>query len=500
VATGKRLGPKLVAEALPEGDVRGAEFSADGKVILIFTQNVARVWEVSTGKPLAGPIASPEGIVRASLSLDGKMVLTSSSTRAFQLWSTVTGKALGRALWEDEKKQVEISPDGKALLLHNNEEWHLLDTATGRFIGPLRRDQGPKEGNLTIDFRPDGRVVVATGKDGTTRFWETATGQAFGRPIVHPHRLAALVWSSDGEKCLARYRNGTAQLFGPRRGERLGPALAFWAEGGGEGAHGAALSPDGRTVVAWDAWLVALLDTATGKRLVDELRPGGGKLLDCSFSPDGRRLLVVRADGKANLYDARTAKPIGDYLPVLLPEEVYRLTKYARLPLVFSPDGRTILTASVDEDAVPGFGGKAQLWDTEMGTPTGKPMRHPKRIRAVAFSPDGQTIATGSEDRTVQLWDAATCTALGPPLPHLGPVMKVDFSADGKTLLAGYGAQIATSYRLWDVTPGVPDEPDRAELWAQVLTRKRLADDGTVHDLDDETWQRLRRRLDRGGP
>ena len=53
----------------------------------------------------------------------------------------------------------------------------------------------------------------------------------------------------------------------------------------------------------------------------------------------------------------------------------------------------------------------------------------------MAFSPDGKTVLTGSVDGTARLWDAATGQPIGPPLPHQSGVWAVAFSPDGKTVL-----------------------------------------------------------------
>jgi WD40 repeat protein len=73
----------------------------------------------------------------------------------------------------------------------------------------------------------------------------------------------------------------------------------------------------------------------------------------------------------------------------------------------FSPDGKHLVTASLDETP--------RLWDVA----TGKLLRvlrgHHGEVQSVAFSPDGRWIATGSNDDTAGLWDAAT-GALAVPL------------------------------------------------------------------------------------
>jgi WD40 repeat protein/serine/threonine protein kinase len=118
--------------------------------------------------------------------------------------------------------------------------------------------------------------------------------------------------------------------------------------------------------------------------------------------------------------------------------------------VAFSPDGKSIATASFD--------GTARIWDAATGTPRGAPLRHERRdpgppdwVLSVAFAPDSRTVLTGGHDFTARLWDAATGQPLGPPLRHQSAVLVVAFSPDGRTILTGTSSDGA---RLWETASG----------------------------------------------
>src|SRR5262249_21547036 len=101
------------------------------------------------------------------------------------------------------------------------------------------------------------------------------------------------------------------------------------------------------------------------------------------------------------------------------------------LAVAFSPDGRTILTGSVDEHPNKG---EANLWDVATGKPLGQPLPHPGAVHAVAWSPDGRWILTGCADKIARLWDAIPHSAIL-QLRHHENVLS--YSPDGRLVLLG---------------------------------------------------------------
>jgi WD40 repeat protein len=100
--------------------------------------------------------------------------------------------------------------------------------------------------------------------------------------------------------------------------------------------------------------------------------------------------------------------------------------------VAFSPDGKTLLTASADHSA--------RLWDVGTGMAVGILSKHSDAVNSAVFSPSGKSILTGSSDGTVGIWtgsgDFRATVDFG-----LG-VYSVAFSHDGTRFLVGTGTTL----------------------------------------------------------
>ncbi|MCV3214807.1 AAA-like domain-containing protein [Plectonema radiosum NIES-515] len=143
------------------------------------------------------------------------------------------------------------------------------------------------------------------------------------------------------------------------------------------------------------------------------------------FSPDGKTIATASFDNTAKLWSADG-------------RELLTLSGHTQ-PVVdvsFSPDGQAIATASQD--------GTAKLWNRQ-----GKLLRTLEKrtgvLWSVSFSPDGQKIASAGEDKTIKLWNL-NGNLLKTWKAHDEEVYSVSFNRDGK-IATGSDDNIV---KLWD--------------------------------------------------
>lgn len=124
----------------------------------------------------------------------------------------------------------------------------------------------------------------------------------------------------------------------------------------------------------------------------------------------------------------------------------------------FSPDGKTVATASSHPDIV--------LWDCNSGHELARFSEHTKGGHTLAFSPDGKLLVTGGEDSAIHVREVHTGRYIGACQGHQAQINTVEFTPNGQWLLS---ASNDGSLRIWEAATLQPFKSfqlPKGSVWA----------------------------------
>jgi WD40 repeat protein len=419
-----------------------------------------RLWDVETGREvlrLAGPADAVESIV---YSPDGMALALGSNQGIVEQWDLKTNKRTRG--WQNGGNPVvglAYSSDGTWLAFGNGYEVRAgkREDATSRVLGTLN------EPVRTVAIDPDGERVAAVGQRGTLRAWqlkpepEKEKPKTRLRPAGNGDRRLALAggWQLPRQEVLP--------IIAPRNVWSAAPlALDRRFADDEAGISAAALAADGqRVAAAWGGlWGPATLTLSAGHTAgeLQALRGHAGVVTALAFSPDGQTLVSASIDGTVKLWQA--ARWLD--LPLL---EAPPVTANGA---AFSGDGK--LLAIVGRHDWGRSEQSLKVWDARSGLQ----LTLLGQYEAVAFSPNGRRVAVAGGNRA----------------PDVQP--KEDKKTDKDTSLPRVD-RWQESFVLASDRPGEPQATAPADQPTPLVPDERLGGEaGVVLLVDLDSGQRVR--------
>jgi RNA polymerase sigma factor (sigma-70 family) len=225
----RRTGKKLYAFPGGTGSVA---VSPDGKLIACGGYGIVRLYELATGNPLREMHSEQTHVFALLFSHDGKTLIAQGPPPTPQrgdglarltmmedvarFWDVATGKErrcplTGKELSGHLAQCLALSPDGRTLAHRTS----LLETATG---GGRALLVGHTNDINVVAFSPDGRTLASGGVDGTVRLWDLRSGKEVGRfgKLVDPFKggwVLAVAFSPDGRTLVSGGLDKTAHVW-----------------------------------------------------------------------------------------------------------------------------------------------------------------------------------------------------------------------------------------------------------------------------------------------
>jgi WD40 repeat protein len=308
-ATGKELFPLALSGTLISGGgwLRSTSWDPAGRHLVVALRTdqgfLAVCHDLTTGKQLfkealGPPPTSPPQVEPAQWSLDGRFVLV-QGLQAATCWDVVAGREVLRV----DCANSQLATDGRHLLASDPNEGtvRLWDPASGKELFSISGPpwEGPEIALQNQPWSPDGSwLAVARGR-GTT-LWHAPSNREHPESAEEVPPLNYAAWAPTGDRMYIQGPDGLLQVWGSAekkitlrlagtKGQRINPyapeSFHHW-------------SSDGRRLVVRHGALVETWDVETGKLLGAcraDYFPGGPPVT----SPDGQLVvrLVVRFGG-----------------------------------------------------------------------------------------------------------------------------------------------------------------------------------------------------------
>lgn len=297
--------------------IRGCAFSPDGKrFVSASNDNTIMVWE-AMNRPRVHETREDSPVVVDTAGLQFRMRIHTTPTDLL-FWNELTGGkkrsaslSLGRFAY---MAMHVFSPTATRAALISDEGAALWDTRLDKKGGDLAGNRGSIK---CACFSPDGALLVTGSEDKTLKLWDAKTCAEVATLHGHEYSVDGCVFAPDGSRIMSTSIDGT-RVWDPRNGREV--------------AHHKyqihALSPDGQSALisedefdsTWDRvevpdgeraiiTRIKVIDLASG-RIITSFSERWGEIEEAAFSPDGKWILAACVDEPVTLRDACTGEVV----------------------------------------------------------------------------------------------------------------------------------------------------------------------------------------------
>lgn len=355
-------------------------FSPDGRTLAAAGANgcALSLWDVATGKFTNSAAGHNEGVNLLAISPDGRALATATKYGDFRSWDLSTGKE--QHLYSAKAVLLAFARDGRRLASVDPWSYSNVPANPNNRLLRLWNANGDSSAQLNL-----GRSFHALALSADLHWAATSTEQFRGKApsesgilkiwdVAAQKQIHELSWNGGSLRPLAFTPDGR-RLAAYQRTDRQG-LIRFWDVPSGK---------EGQTVVVQRD--LPPLPIPRKKRWPPEL----------SFSSEGRTLLLVDKEAKTvQLFEVASGK---ERLRIKTLDAAFANPNSSQRCLCFSADLRVAAFPTGEENV--------RLVDVGTGKELGQLRGHRGAVTCLIFTPDGKSLITGSADTTALVWDVS---------------------------------------------------------------------------------------------
>ncbi|MDX1941845.1 MAG: WD40 repeat domain-containing protein [Saprospiraceae bacterium] len=422
----------------------GIALSPDGKYLASGSaDSTIIIWNTADGKMLKKLIGHKGQVSTLDFSSDGKTLVSGATDKVLKLWDTSTwaekntfsaefsqgiyqvkfnpdGTQLGVVSWELTRKDPPVLGFAKVIDATNGKLIHKFDldahpaaavkfspdgnklmTATWGFhvnyhdLATQNLDWSLDIGNLgyytaiqSADISPDGKYVIASGKDSRIRLLDAANGNILLQ--IDPHQghsqwVNAVRFSPDGKYFASASDDGLLMVWGTESRQRL-----FTFRGQEGGINGLAWHPDGKRIytTSSDKTISEWNTEQPGERSFDVCDNGPWQ---APITKDGNYMAAACSDDQIGVWNLNTGL------------QEYRFDSIDANCAVFTADGKYLATA--------GHGKTVHWLDVQNNRPLLQLNGHTGSVYGIAYH-NKKALLASVGDHSIRVWDTKNGAAI----------------------------------------------------------------------------------------
>jgi WD40 repeat protein len=284
-----------------------------------------------------------------------------------------------------------------AMSIDANGKFYRWDYSQQKILGKITLDTGHI---LKSAISPDGSLIVTGYDNGMLGTWNSQSGKKLAEYSEHTAQITSLVFSGDGKYLASSDSTGHVILWNVMADHQLRTSANF-TDPNGSAIQTLLFSRDGKQVFgAGCGYPIPFPSPDCGQGLIhvwnDRLEnqftlPGmSGFALSLALNPvNPDELAVGTRDGTITIWNLSSKKT----------RLSLKLGKSDITALAFQPTDGTLLAVAAD-------GYKVYLYNTVSGQKMGQSFRdHDGPVTALVFSVDGKTLLSASTDNTIVIHD-----------------------------------------------------------------------------------------------